>query len=69
MDIQTALATLAEGHDLSQSDTRAVFKAVMSGETTEAQIGGLLMGLRFLKNVSSPEPPASPAGPGSLQRS
>ncbi len=46
MDIQTALATLAEGHDLSQADTRAVFKAVMSGETTQAQIGGLLMGLR-----------------------
>ncbi len=46
MDIQTALATLAEGHDLSQSGTRDVFKAVMSGEATEAQIGGLLMGLR-----------------------
>ena len=46
MDIQTALATLAEGHDLSQSDTRDVFKVVMSGEATEAQIGGVLMGLR-----------------------
>ena len=46
MDIQTALAALAEGHDLSQSDTREVFKVVMSGEATPAQIGGLLMGLR-----------------------
>ena len=46
MDIQTALAALAEGHNLSQQDTREVFGAVMSGETTEAQIGGLLMGLR-----------------------
>lgn len=46
MDIQNALATLAEGHDLSQEDTRAVFQAVMSGETTQAQIGGLLMALR-----------------------
>lgn len=46
MDIQTALAALAQGHDLSQSDTREVFKRVMSGEASEAQIGGLLMGLR-----------------------
>jgi len=46
MDIQTALAALAEGHDLSQSDTRDVFSVVMSGDATQAQIGGLLMGLR-----------------------
>ena len=46
MDIKTALANLAEGHDLSQADTRDVFRVVMSGEATEAQIGGLLMGLR-----------------------
>jgi len=47
MDIQTALETLAEGHDLSQSDTRGVFMEVMSGSATPAQIGGLLMALRL----------------------
>jgi anthranilate phosphoribosyltransferase len=46
MDIQQALATLAEKHDLSQQDTHQVFRAVMSGECTPAQIGGLLMALR-----------------------
>lgn len=46
MDIQTALAALAEGQDLSQADTRDVFMTVMSGDATPAQIGGLLMGLR-----------------------
>ncbi|MGE0625994.1 MAG: anthranilate phosphoribosyltransferase [Pseudomonadales bacterium] len=46
MDIQSALATLAEGHDLSQDDTRDVFMTVMSGEASPAQIGGLLMALR-----------------------
>ena len=46
MDLHSALAALAEGHDLTQQDTRSVFKAVMSGEATAAQIGGLLMALR-----------------------
>lgn len=46
MNIQSALASLAEGHDLSQEDTRSVFADVMSGECTPAQIGGLLMALR-----------------------
>ncbi len=46
MDIQSALARLAESHNLSQAETREVFMAVMSGEATPAQIGGLLMGLR-----------------------
>lgn len=46
MDIQEALAALAEGDDLSQDQTRDVFMIVMSGEATPAQIGGLLMGLR-----------------------
>ncbi len=46
MDIKTALAAVAEGHDLAQADTRDVFMTVMSGDATPAQIGGLLMGLR-----------------------
>ena len=46
MDLQAALAALAEGQDLSQHDTREVFMEVMSGNATSAQIGGLLMALR-----------------------
>jgi len=46
MDIHTALARLAEGHDLSQNDARDVFNTVMSGDASPAQIGGLLMALR-----------------------
>ena len=41
MDIQGALARLAEGKDLSQEETRRVFQQVMSGSATPAQIGGL----------------------------
>ncbi len=46
MDIHAALARLAENHDLTQAETRDVFMTVMSGNASEAQIGGLLMGLR-----------------------
>ncbi len=46
MDIQSALAQLAEGHDLTQAETRDVFAQVMSGQATTAQIGGLLMAMR-----------------------
>ncbi|MEZ5560711.1 MAG: anthranilate phosphoribosyltransferase [Pseudomonadales bacterium] len=46
MDVRAALARLAEGHDLSQDETRQTFLEVMSGEATPAQIGALLMGLR-----------------------
>lgn len=46
MDIQAALAQLADGHNLTQAQTRAVFQEVMSGVATPAQIGGLLMAMR-----------------------
>ena len=46
MDIQAALAQLAEGQNLTQAQTRDVFQEVMSGEATPAQIGGLLMAMR-----------------------
>jgi anthranilate phosphoribosyltransferase len=46
MEIQGALARLAEGKDLSQQETRDVFRQVMSGKATPAQIGGLLMAMR-----------------------
>jgi anthranilate phosphoribosyltransferase len=46
MDIRAALARLAEGSNLRQAETREVFRLVMTGEATPAQIGGLLMALR-----------------------
>ncbi len=46
MQLKDALQKLAENRDLSQSETKAVFTTVMSGEATPAQIGGLLMALR-----------------------
>jgi len=54
MDIQGALARLAEGKDLSQQETREVFLQVMSGSATPAQIGGLLMAMR-VKGETAPE--------------
>jgi len=46
MDIRAALARLAEGKNLTQAETRDVFRLVMSGEATPAQIGGMLMAMR-----------------------
>ena len=47
MDIQTALAHLVEGRNLSLADTGEVFRQVMTGQTTPAQIGALLTALRM----------------------
>jgi anthranilate phosphoribosyltransferase len=44
--IAAAIATIAEGRDLGREEARLVMGAVMSGEATPAQIGGLLVGLR-----------------------
>jgi anthranilate phosphoribosyltransferase len=44
--ITVAIATVADGRDLSRADARDVMRVVMSGEATPAQIGGLLIGLR-----------------------
>jgi anthranilate phosphoribosyltransferase len=46
MDIQQALAALAEGRDLGQDDMSAVMGHIMSGQASDAQIGGFLMALR-----------------------
>jgi anthranilate phosphoribosyltransferase len=46
MEIRAALARLAEGKHLTQEETRLVFRLIMSGEATPAQIGGMLMALR-----------------------
>ena len=47
MDIKTAIATLASGESLTVDAMNSVMLAVMEGEATEAQIGGLLVGLRM----------------------
>ena len=43
MDIQTAIATVASGESLKVDAMNSVMLAVMQGEATEAQIGGLLV--------------------------
>ena len=47
MDIQTAIATVTSGESLTVDAMNRVMLAVMQGEATEAQIGGLLVGLRM----------------------
>lgn len=44
--VASALAELAEGEDLDRGQAYALFAAIMSGEATDAQIGGVLMALR-----------------------
>ena len=45
--IQKALQQLLDGRDLSREEAREVMGAIMSGETTPAQIGGFLIALRL----------------------
>lgn len=47
MTIQEAIATVIEGNDLKRKEMVAVMDAIMSGETTDAQIGGFLVALRL----------------------
>lgn len=47
MNIQQAIAEVVEGRSLTRADMEQVMLAVMQGEATEAQIGGLLVGLRI----------------------
>jgi len=47
MNIQEALARVVAGDDLQRVEMEAVMRQVMSGEATEAQIGGLLVALRM----------------------
>ncbi|MFT6771893.1 MAG: anthranilate phosphoribosyltransferase [Congregibacter sp.] len=47
MDIQQALARVAEQEDLTGDEMAAVMRQIMSGDATDAQIGGLLMALRI----------------------
>jgi anthranilate phosphoribosyltransferase len=45
--IQSALAKLLDGHDLTRDEARNVMGTIMSGEATPAQIGGFLVALRL----------------------
>ena len=47
MSLQDALASLVDRQDLSREQMSAVMRQVMSGDATDAQIGGLLVALRM----------------------
>ena len=47
MDIQNAVAALVDARDLSREEMAGVMRQVMSGDATDAQIGGLLVALRI----------------------
>ncbi len=47
MNIQSALAEVVGGRDLDRESMFAVMRQIMTGEATEAQIGGLLVALRM----------------------
>ena len=44
--IQTTIAQLLDGHDLSRDDARETMNVIMRGEATPAQIAGFLVALR-----------------------
>ncbi|HEV3478061.1 MAG TPA: hypothetical protein VG144_01275, partial [Gaiellaceae bacterium] len=45
--MQTLLARLLDGHDLTRDEAREAMNTIMSGEATPAQIGGFLVALRL----------------------
>ena len=45
--MESALAQLLDGHDLTRAETRRVMDTIMSGGATPAQIGGFLVALRL----------------------
>ena len=47
MDMPTAIAAVIDGRDLSRADMNALMTRIMTGEATDAQIGGFLVGLRL----------------------
>ena len=47
MNIQEGIRAVTEGHDLSSEEMIAVMRQIMTGEATDAQIGGFLIGLRM----------------------
>ena len=47
MNIQQAIALVIEGNSINHDDMQAVMQQIMTGECTDAQIGGLLVALRM----------------------
>ena len=47
MNLQQAIATVIDRRDLSHDDMKNVIRLIMTGEATQAQIGGFLVGLRM----------------------
>ena len=47
MEIQAAIRRVVDKHDLSFDDMRSVMRTIMAGDATQAQIAGLLIGLRM----------------------
>lgn len=47
MNIQQALVRVVAGSDLSREEMQAVMRQMMTGDATDAQIGGLLIALRM----------------------
>ncbi len=47
MDMQSAIRTVTEQRDLSAEQMQAIMRLIMTGEATQAQIGGFLIGLRM----------------------
>ncbi|MDG1231313.1 MAG: anthranilate phosphoribosyltransferase [Pseudomonadales bacterium] len=47
MDMPTAIAKVIDGGSLSKGEMNAVMRLIMTGEATDAQIGGFLIGLRL----------------------
>ncbi|HID98860.1 MAG TPA: anthranilate phosphoribosyltransferase [Thiotrichaceae bacterium] len=47
MDIKSALKAVTENRDLTMAEMSSVMRSIMTGETTQAQIGGFLIGMRM----------------------
>jgi anthranilate phosphoribosyltransferase len=47
MNMQQAIAAVTDRQDLSQTQMQAVMNLIMTGESTQAQVGGFLVGLRM----------------------
>jgi anthranilate phosphoribosyltransferase len=47
MDMQSAIRAVTEKRDLTSEEMTSVMRTIMTGEATQAQIGGFLIGLRM----------------------
>jgi len=47
MNVQEAIRAITEGRDLTSDEMTTVMRGIMTGEATDAQIGGFLIGLRM----------------------